>query len=185
MLYGHDIVRLYRTRKRRKIELNARMAAWALGGLGLAILLLLGFTLLGEIDRSIGAVVFLIAFGWLTGLGLAKLYKIAAFLTWLDCYGSLLGKRPTPRVQDLVNEPRAMPWYWLYFASVAAASITAFLDAPLAFRVAAFGILVATVGICVELVSIRTLRSIPAPMLPDPDHVRPRWRLPSLQHSQK
>jgi hypothetical protein len=185
MLYGHDIVRLYRTRKRRKIELNARMAAWALGGLGLAILLLLGFTLLGEIDRSIGAVVFLIAFGWLTGLGLAKLYKIAAFLTWLECYGSLLGKRPTPRVQDLVNEPRAMPWYWLYFASVAAASITAFLDAPLAFRVAAFGILVATVGICVELVSIRTLRSIPAPMLPDPDHVRSRWRLPSLQHSQK
>ncbi len=37
--YGHDIVRLYRTRKRQKIELNARMAAWALGGLALASLL--------------------------------------------------------------------------------------------------------------------------------------------------
>src|SRR6185437_7506809 len=48
-LYGHDIVRLYRTRKRRKIELNARMAAWALGSLGLGSLLLLVLTALGEI----------------------------------------------------------------------------------------------------------------------------------------
>src|SRR5581483_10944240 len=116
-LYGHDIVRLYRARKRQKIELNARMAAVALGGLGLATLLLLAVTLRGAVDGRIGAVAFLFAFGWPTGLGLAKLYKIVAFLTWLECYGELLGKRATPRVQDLVNEPRATPWFWLYFAS--------------------------------------------------------------------
>ena len=183
--YGHDIVRLYRTRKRQKIELNARMAAWALCGLGLASLLLLTMTALGEIDRAIGAVVFLLAFGWLTGLGLAKLYKIVAFLTWLECYGNLLGKRPTPRVQDLVDEPRAMPWFWLYFASVGAASIAAFLGAPPAFRIAAFGMLVATIKICVELASTRTLRFVPAPMLPDGDRARPRLLLPSLQESRR
>ena len=185
ILYGHDVVRLYRTRKRQKIELNARMAAWALGGLGLASLLLLILTGLGEIDRLIGAVVFLFAFGWLTGLGLAKLYKIVAFLTWLECYGKLLGKRPTPRVQDLVNEPRAMPWFWLYFASAGAAAIAAFLAMPPAFRIAAFGMLVATVRICVELVSTRRLRLVPGPELPDGDRARPRLLLPSVQESRR
>lgn len=184
-LYGHDIVRLYRARKRQKIELNARMAAWALGGLGLATLLLLALTVLGEIDRQIGAVVFLFAFGWLTGLGLAKLYKVVAFLTWMECFGPLLGKRATPRVQDLVNEPRAMPWFWLYFASVGGASIAAFMSAPLVFRIAALGMLAATVRICIELIATRTLKSVPGPMLPDSPPARPRLLLPSLQQSQR
>lgn len=123
----------------------------------------------------------LFAFGWLTGLGLAKLYKIVAFLTWLECYGGLLGKRPTPRAQDLANEPRAMPWSLIYFASVGMAAIAAFLTASLAFRIAAFGMLVATIGICVQLVSIRMLRSVPIPLLPAEKHPRPRLLLPSLQ----
>ena len=184
-LYGQDMIRLYRTRKRRKIELNSRMAAWALGGLGLASFLLLALTVLGDIDRRIGAVVFLFAFGWLSALGLAKLYKIVAFLTWLECYGEVLGKRPTPRVQDLVNELRATPWFWLYFASVGAASIAAFLEAPLAFRIAAFGMLVATIKICAELVSTRTLRLVPAPMLPNGAHAKPGLFLPSLRESRR
>ena len=49
----------------------------------------------------------LIAFGWLSGLVLAKLYKIVAFLTWLGTYGPAMGRVPTPRVQDLVAERRA------------------------------------------------------------------------------
>jgi hypothetical protein len=165
-LYSHDIARLYRGRKRRKVELNMRMAMWALAGLGLTNVLFLILIVLEPIDQRIGAVVFLLVFGWLTGLGLAKLYKIVAFLTWLECYGALLGKGPTPRVQDLVNEPRATPWFWLYFSSVAAASIAAFLDVPLVFRAAAFGMLIASAKISIELISIRTLRSVPAPTLP-------------------
>lgn len=184
-LYGSDIVRLYRTRKRRKIELNTSMAAWAFAGLAIAVLLLTALAALGEIDRQIGAVVFLFAFAWLTGLGLAKLYKIVAFLTWLECYGELMGKRPTPRVQDLVNEPRAKPWFWLYFTSVGAASIAASLTAPLAFRIAAFGMLIATAKLCLEFVSIRTLKSVPAPLLPAGGQVRPGLLLPSLQQSRR
>lgn len=179
-LYGQDIVRLYRTRKRPKIELNARMAAWALGGLGLAMLLLLAVTALGQTDRGTGSVVFLLAFGWLTGFGLAKLYKIVAFMTWLECYGALLGKRPTPRVQDLVDEPRAMPWFWLYFAGVGAASVAAFLDVPLAFQGAAFAMLIATARICFELVLIRNLAAVPEAMLPAGYRAWPRLHLPIL-----
>lgn len=181
VLYGHDIVRLYRTRKRSKIELNARMVAWALGSLGLAALLLLAVTLLGPTDREIGGVAFLLAFGWLTGLGLAKLYKIVAFLTWLERYGGLLGKRPTPRVQDLVNEPRAMPWFWLYFAGVGVASLAALLDAPLVFRAAAFAMLIATARISFELLLTRNLAAVPEALLPDGHRAWAQLHLPILQ----
>ena len=135
---------------------------------------------LGPTDRQIGGVVFLLAFGWLTGLGLAKLYKIVAFLTWLECYGSLLGKRPTPRVQDLVDERRAMPWFWLYFMGVSAATLAVFLDAPLVFRVAAFAMLISTARICFELVLTRSLAAVPTAMLPDDCRAWPRVHLPIL-----
>ena len=184
-LYGYDIARLYRTRRRPKLELNARIAAWALGVLGLSALLLLAVTVLGEINRGIGAITFLFAFGWLSGLGLAKLYKIVAFLTWLECYGPLLGKRPTPRVQDLANEPRALSWFWLYFASVGAASAASFLGTPLVFRIAALGMFAATARICIEFALIRTLRSVPAPMLPEGGRTRPRLFLPTLEQSRR
>lgn len=179
-LYGQDIMRLYRTRKRLKIELNARVFAWALGSFGLAVLLLVAVAALGPTDRQIGGVVFLLAFGWLTGLGLAKLYKIVAFLTWLECYGALLGKRPTPRVQDLVNEPRAMPWFGLYFTGVGAASLAVFLGAPLVFRGAAFAMLIATTRICFELVLTRNLAAVPEAMLPDGYRAWPHLHLPIL-----
>lgn len=184
-LYGYDIVRLYRTRRRPKLELNARIAAWALGILGLSVLLLLAVTVLGEANRGIGAITFLFAFGWLTGLGLAKLYKIVAFLTWLECYGPLLGRRPTPRVQDLANEPRALSWFWLYFASVGAASAASFLGMSFVFRIGALGMFAATARICIELALIRTLRSVPASMLPDGGRSRPRLLLPTLEQPRR
>ena len=184
-LYGYDIARLYRTRRRPKLELNARIAAWALGILGLSALLLLAMTAFGEINRGIGALTFLFAFGWLTGLGLAKLHKIVAFLTWLECYGPLLGKRPTPRVQDLANEPRALPWFWLYFVSVGAASAASFLGTPLVFRIAALGMFAGTAAICIEFALIRTLQSVPAPMLPEGGRTRPRLLLPTLEQSRR
>jgi hypothetical protein len=54
----------------------------------------------------------------LSGLILAKLYKIIAFLTWLETYGPVMGRTATPRVQDLVAEPRASRWFVIYFAAV-------------------------------------------------------------------
>jgi len=182
--YGYDVVGLYRARKRKKLELNTRMAAWALCCLGLGLLLTLLATASGEINRSIGALTFLFAFGWLTGLGLAKLYKIVAFVTWLECYGPLLGKRPTPRVQDLIDDARALPWLRLYFVCVGVASAAAFFGAPLVFRAAAGLMLAATVRICTEFVRIRTLRLVSSPLLPQDAGARPRLLLPKLQPPQ-
>jgi hypothetical protein len=158
--YGRDILSLYRQRRRRIIELNARMAMVAFASLGLAVLLTLALLLLGALQRQVGALVFLIAFGWLSGLGLAKLYKIVPFMTWLECYGPILGKKPTPRVQDLVVEKRAQKWFYLYFAAVWLGAIALLCEQIPAFQAATAVMLIAILGIAVQLVRARTLADV-------------------------
>ncbi len=161
-LYGADVVRLYRARKRRNIELNSRMAAFALASLAASVVLILALLALDRLADHAGAVIFLVAFGWLSGLGLAKLYKIVPFLTWLECYGPVLGKATTPRVQDLVVEKRAIKWFLLYFLAVWSATVALLAQYAPAFQVAAIGMLVATLGIVVHLVRARRLADVAA-----------------------
>lgn len=160
MLYGADLAFLYRTRKRRAIELNSRMVVFSLTSLAAAVLLMLALVMLDRFEDHVGAVIFLFAFGWLSGLGLAKLYKIVPFLTWLECYGPVLGKTVTPRVQDLVTEPRAIKWFLAYFLAVWSATAALLLQLTPAFQVAAGGMLFATIGIIAQLVRSRRLSDV-------------------------
>jgi hypothetical protein len=158
--YGREIVALFRTRKRRALELNSVMAGYALASLMAALLLAAALQAAGQLADRAAAVIFLIAFGWLSGLMLAKLYKIVAFLTWLECYGPVLGKMPTPRVQDLVVEARAKKWFVLFFASVWCATAALLADATIAFRIAALLMLAATSGIALHLALTRRLSAV-------------------------
>jgi hypothetical protein len=160
VLYGADIIHLYRARKRRFIELNSRMAIFALASLAAAVVLAIALTALGRFNDGVGAVVFLLAFGWLSGLGLAKLYKIVAFLTWLECYGPVLGRMTTPRVQDLVVESRARKWFLLYFLAVWLGTLALLISQPIAFRVAVAAMLAATIGVVSEFVQTRLLSDV-------------------------
>jgi hypothetical protein len=176
-LYGRDILYLYRARKRRKIELNSRMAGFALVSLTLSAILTILLLGLGELGRHVGSLVFLVSFGWLSGLGLAQLYKIVPFLTWLECYGPVLGKTPTPRVQDLVVEPRAIKWFLLYFIAVWGGTAALLVDSSALFRGAAALMMIATCGIIVQLVRARSLADVTT-TLRFPDGVqRPRLLL--------
>jgi hypothetical protein len=161
-VYAFDIARLFRARKRRHVELNSRMAAFAVVSLVAAAVLVTVALARGSLSHDMGAIVFLVAFGWLSGLGLAKLYKIIPFLTWLECYGPILGKTSTPRVQDLVAEPRAARWFWLYFAAVWLGTIALMIDAAAVFRTAAAAMLAATAAIIAELVRARCLVEVNA-----------------------
>lgn len=173
-VYAVDVARLYRARKRRHVELNSRMAGLSVASLVAAATLVAAALARGSLSHDVGAVVFLVAFGWLSGLGLAKLYKIVAFLTWLECYGPVLGKTLTPRVQDLVAEPRAAKWFWLYFAAVWLGTIALMLDATAVFRAAAAVMLAASAAIIAELVRARRLVEVDvANRLPAGAH-RPR-----------
>jgi hypothetical protein len=167
-LYERDIVSLYRHRKRMLLDLNTKMAAWAFSSLAAAILLAAILLASASFSAHVEAFAFLVAFGWLSGLVLAKLYKIIAFLTWLETYGPALGRAATPRVQDLVVERRAAKWFATYFISVWCGTAALLLDQPSAFRVAAFAMTVATLGIVQQLIRTRRLADVTGP-----------WRLPN------
>ncbi|MGH7155442.1 MAG: hypothetical protein ACREF3_16060, partial [Acetobacteraceae bacterium] len=94
--------------------------------------------------RVVPTLVFLLIFGWLSGLGLSQLYKIVPFLAWLSRFGHRLGTGPVPRVQDLVNE-RATTWVFVaYFVAVAIAAVGAFFGLSLLVRAAMVVALAAT-----------------------------------------
>ncbi len=181
LFYGVDIVFFYRHRKRRTIELNSRSAEGAFLTLALSAVLLLALLASGTLARHVGALLYLVAFGWLTGLGLSQLYKIVPFLTWLECYGPVMGRKPTPRVQDLVVEWRDRVWFALYFLGVLAGTGALLAEAPGLFRVAAAVTLLATLAIVSELVLARRLCNVaPERRLPE-GAARPRLFLPALR----
>ncbi len=179
ILYGVDLAFFYRHRKRRVIELNSRAAQGAFLALILSALLLLALLATGTLGQHVGALLYLVAFGWLSGLGLSQLYKIVPFLTWLECYGPVMGKKPTPRVQDLVVERRDRVWFALYFLGVLSGTGALLVNQPDVFRVAAGATLLATLAIVVELVLARRLYNVEdGKRLPDGTS-RPRLFLPS------
>ncbi len=182
-LYGADIAHLYRVRMRRAVELNSRMAISAFASLVAAVLAIIVFFGFGTLTQQVPAIVFLVSFGWLSGLGLAKLYKIVAFLTWLECYGPVLGKTPTPRVQDLAVQTRAVRWFALYFLAVWYASGALLVDAPWMFRICAAVMVVASIGIIAELVRIRRLVDVKADLRLPPGVRQPRLLHCSVQHA--
>jgi hypothetical protein len=130
----------------------ASLAATAVLGLALATT--------GAFAAQVGAFAFLAVFGWLSGLVLAKLYKIVAFLTWLETYGPVMGRAPTPRVQDLVAEGRATKWFVIYYVAVWAGTALLLLGEPTAFRFAAAAMTVGVVGIVYEIIRIRRLADV-------------------------
>ncbi len=106
--YLGDVVTLYRRRRRAQLELHMIAAIGAFIMLVLGVLLLALATWLGW-EAGVAAAMHLLGLGWLSGLGLAMLYKIIPFLTWLECFAPSMGRLPTPRVQDLVRELALRP----------------------------------------------------------------------------
>jgi hypothetical protein len=180
-LYGVDLIYFYRNRKRRRIELNSRSALGSFAGLYLSVALTVGLTATGTFAEHVPAVLYLVAFGWLSGLGLSQLYKIVPFLTWLECYGPVMGKKPTPRVQDLVVENRDHAWFALYFTGVLAGTLALLAGAPTLFRVATAVTLVATLALVVELVLARRLFNVAVAVRLPEGTARPRLFLPTTR----
>jgi hypothetical protein len=118
----------------------------------------------GSFSSHVGALVFLVAFGWLTGLVLANLYKIVPFLTWLETYGPVMGRAPTPRVQDLVAERRALKWFVLFFAGSWTATLMLLFDTALGFRIAVAVVTLATLGLSEEFIRARRLADVAEPL---------------------
>ena len=123
---------------------------------------LLGIALLstGALRAHVGAFAFLAVFGWLSGLVLAKLYKIVAFLSWLETYGPVMGRAPTPRVQDLIAEGRATKWFVIYYVAVWGGTLMLLIGEPSAFRMIVAVMTVGVIGIVGEVIRIRRLATL-------------------------
>jgi len=160
-LYIVDIRAIYRQRKRKTIELNSAASIPAFIALGLSLLLAVALFWTGVSDRMIAGLVYLFTFGWLSGLSLAQLYKIIPFLTWLECYGPVMGRAPTPRVQDMVSEARARQWFALYYSGVAVATLALIAGYPAVFRLAVALSLVAILALTVQFFRARRLLDVP------------------------
>ena len=176
LLYGGDIRSIYRARKRKQAELNIRASFPAF--VALAISLALVNVPAIRAGEMVGAVAYLFAFGWLSGLGLAQLYKIVAFLTWLEAYGPVLGRAPVPRVQDLVEEGHARILFIVYYGAVAVATSALLADMPEIFRGAVCLQLVATLALMREFIRARRLSIVPASLRSPTGMVRPHLFLP-------
>jgi hypothetical protein len=181
-IYVGDTLRIYRQRRRKAIELNSRASIGAFASLIAASLLFVALLALGRLDAGTGAVTYLVAFGWLTGMGLAQLYKIVPFMTWLECYGPALGRMPTPRVQDLVVEAAALRWFQLYYLTVAVATLALLISSAILFRFASLGQLIAVNALILEFVRTRRLINVPAELRLPGGLVRPGLFLPSIPH---
>jgi len=173
LFYARDILALYRTRRRKALEINIRASIPAFVALGLGLAQLPAAIIAHAGDGAIAALVFLIAFGWLGGLTLAQLVKIVSFVTWLETYAPRLGRGPAPRVGDLVAMPRTGCWFLLYYAGVTLGTVMLAIEAASGFRLAMAFCLASTVGLAAELIRIRRLSEIKAADWP-PAHERPR-----------
>lgn len=176
VLYGADVLHIYRRRKRKQAELNIRASFAALALFALSVLFLNIPALRG--GEAVAAFVYLFVFGWLTGLGLGQLYKIVAFLTWLEVYGPVLGRAPVPRVQDLVDERRAHLLFRLYYGAVVVATLALVAGTTGLFRVAAAAQLLATFCLVREFIRARRLSIVPAALRAPAGMVRPHLFLP-------
>lgn len=159
-----DLKRLYARRKRRSLELNARMARVALVALAIALLSAVALRARLLAPSLWPAVIFYWLYGWIGGLGLSQLYKIVPFLTWIERYGRRLGRSAVPRVQDLVAESRDEPAFWAYSASALLAAVFLALHSSTGFRLASASGFLATLDIARGLLRVRLpLRASDAP----------------------
>jgi hypothetical protein len=69
-------------------------------------------------------------------------------------------------VQDLVIERRAAKWFAAYFLSVWSGTVALLLDQPSMFRIAAFAMTVATLGIVRQLIRTRRLADVAGSLRP-------------------
>jgi hypothetical protein len=176
--YGADVLRIFRARRRKALELNSNASLVSLAFLAAGFVLFSISPLLADPVRLGAPAVYLLVMGWLTGLGLGQLYKIVPFLTWLECYGPVMGRTAVPRVQDLVDEERSGFWFWLHFMAVAFGGLCLAFEAHVLFRAVSVCQLLASAGLIFEFVQARRLALAPAPARLPKGAVRPHLIFP-------
>ncbi|WP_431323806.1 hypothetical protein [Rhizobium sp. YTU87027] len=158
--YLVELFRTYRSRRRKTLELNTSGSLPAFALLGISAPMLVLAPLFHAGSELVTAAAYLFVFGWLSGLGLAQLLKIVPFLTWIEAFGPLLGRRPTPRLGDLIAGSRAAVWLGMFYVAVVAAAAAIAAGSDLGFHAAVILQTFATAALAVELLLARALANV-------------------------
>lgn len=173
-VHGRDLATILRRRRRREMEASGRASLAAFTALWVALALVVGAALFGRAGVVLPAVVHLVGLGWLSGLGLAQLGKILPFLTWLEYYGPVMGRRAVPRAQDLLPSRRIEPWFVVFHVGVWIGAIALLAGVSALYRFGALAQCVAVTALVVELARTRRLADVAAEHLRD-EVPRPRF----------
>ena len=180
-IYLFDIAAIYRARRRKQLELNSIAGIAAAGFLPVALSMLAFSMLSGDPSFYSAVAYYLLGLGWLSGLGLAQLYKIVPFLTWMENYGPVMGRAPVPRVQDLVDERHGGRLFVVWFGAVAAGAVALLAGSTVAFRLASLCQLFAVGGLMVEYGRARCLAYAPESLRHPDGGKRPRLIFPLMR----
>jgi len=172
-LYCRDVWQMIKARRRKVLELNSIAGLVSLVFLPSGLLLLSSRLIFDGSPRLAVAAFYVLGFGWLSGLGLAQLYKIIPFLTWLETYGAIMGKHRVPRVQDLVDERTARVWFVIFYSAVGIGAVALLLNADATLRVASWAQCAAVAALALEYVRARRLAYAPDPLRLPPGAMRP------------
>ena len=159
LLYLTEVRRLWQLRRRPQPEVNMSWSRAALAFLAITALLLPLAVWQG--GNSADALVFTALVGWLSTLTLAQMIRITAFLTWIQVFAPLIGRRKVPLVQALTGPRGAGRALALWSISAATGTVSLLTGFAPGFRIALCGLLCAAVMIACELVAIRSLRHLP------------------------
>lgn len=113
-IYGYDVWRMMKLRRRRTLEVTQWHTFAAVTWLCLVVSLGVCALLFGWRDPGVTTALALAAFaGWLGQSTIGYLYKIVPFLTWQTRYAPLVGKTKIPLMRDLIHERWAKATFWL------------------------------------------------------------------------
>jgi hypothetical protein len=138
VLFGVQLVHLYRVRRRRGFDIHIPFALVAAGSGVLCTLLLAG----GVAAEVAPGSSLWVAAGWLAIAGLTVtaiqgfFYKIATFLVWLHRYAPLAGRQRVPRLEEMYGRRLARAGWALWTTALALSSLAIFLDDRLLSRLA-------------------------------------------------
>ncbi len=153
--YLAEITRLWRSRRRPVPETNMLWSRAALAALGLSAALAVPGWFLGGTWAE--AAIFVALIGWLSVLTLAQMVKIVSFLTWIQIFAPLIGRRPVPMVDKLTDAHAVGTALTLWVSGTVIGGLALLLTSTAGFRVAAALLCLGAVGIIRELISIRHL----------------------------
>ncbi len=119
-LFGWQMARLYRRRRRRVFDISTPFTQGAT--LVFVTALLVGALavagLIPASPRLWMALGFFTLLGWVGQITLGMTYKITTFLVWLNKYAALIGQQPVPRLDDLYSRDVALVSWGLWNAGL-------------------------------------------------------------------